>query len=284
MPRREPYKAPLSQRGSWQQDYVALFFPSRGDISLLLRPLTPPRLERCEWMSRPRPSPPGMPPPLDTVAAAGAGASTTRAAATGPATTASSPCPCRFPQDGGRSELARRPPCRLVLSIHDELLYEVGERLSGGVRWVVGGWLGAGAGCVTQAAHRVPTPPPSTPTPPRKNGSSEGTLPCHDQGARECIANSVSRRMAGCRCGHAPQVSRSPVGSPPPVAHFSSPRGDPGKGGAPVFAHWRRKPTKVSVIVAVRFLLGHASSTASQCHELLSFVYRVYVCRRNKNN
>lgn len=67
----------------------------------------PPRLERCEWMSRSH---------LAATAAAGASVS----ASDPPARV-----PCRFPQDGGRSELARRPACRLVLSIHDELLYEV---------------------------------------------------------------------------------------------------------------------------------------------------------------
>lgn len=45
--------------------------------------------------------------------------------------TSSPVTPCRFPDDNGRSELARRPACRLVLSIHDELVYEVrGPRLS----------------------------------------------------------------------------------------------------------------------------------------------------------
>ena len=48
--------------------------------------------------------------------------------------------PCRFPDDKGRSELARRPACRLVLSVHDELVYEVRgakvKRFERGLCWM----------------------------------------------------------------------------------------------------------------------------------------------------
>lgn len=62
------------------------------------------RLDECEWMLRPE-------------------LLNGRLASRGQPQTTS----CRFPDDRGRSDLARRPACRLVLSIHDELLYEVGK-------------------------------------------------------------------------------------------------------------------------------------------------------------
>ncbi|CAM9111170.1 unnamed protein product [Pylaiella littoralis] len=98
---------------------------SAADLLKLAATNVAARLERCEWMSRPGSALLGA----SAVAAAAAGASVSvpaaRAAAdaTPPAAT---PC-CRFPRDGGRADLARRPACRLVLSIHDELLYEVLE-------------------------------------------------------------------------------------------------------------------------------------------------------------
>lgn len=80
-------------------------------------------------MSRSGTTPARTPSHPAAVNAAGAGLSTSYPASV----------PCCFPQDGGRSELARRPACRLVLSIHDELLYEVRE------------WGGGGTHC--QRAH-----------------------------------------------------------------------------------------------------------------------------------
>lgn len=78
---------------------------------------------------------PGSAPPCPgrrgaSAAAAGARVTTPTARATADAVAAAAaPTPCPFPQDGGQAELARRPACRLVLSIHDELLYEVGKGL-----------------------------------------------------------------------------------------------------------------------------------------------------------
>ena len=66
------------------------------------------RLERCGWMWKSR------------MAAKESPRNASRDAIDGEY----SP-PSRFSEDGGRSELARNPACRLVLSIHDELLYEV---------------------------------------------------------------------------------------------------------------------------------------------------------------
>lgn len=94
------------------------------------RPPSPYRLENCEWMSRPgtiaRVTPSNTPAAATAVAgAAGAESASKVPADSDPSSTTFTPC--RFPRDGGRSALARRPACRLVLSIHDELLYEVGR-------------------------------------------------------------------------------------------------------------------------------------------------------------
>lgn len=78
-------------------------------------------------MSRPAAKPACT--PSHNAAADRGGSSTTLASATAGAACAGAGAdatvPCRFPRDGDRSELVRRPACRLVLSIHDELLYEV---------------------------------------------------------------------------------------------------------------------------------------------------------------
>ncbi|CAN0504262.1 unnamed protein product, partial [Ectocarpus sp. 12 AP-2014] len=90
---------------------------SAADLLKLAATNVAARLERCEWMSRPAATPICTP---FRNAAAGGTSSSALASGTADATVS-----CRFPRDGGRSELARRPACRLVLSIHDELLYEV---------------------------------------------------------------------------------------------------------------------------------------------------------------
>lgn len=100
-----PHVIPVTQRCLFC--FVNLLYPAPSRS----------RLERCEWMSRSGTVPLRTPSHLSVATAVSANVSPPY-----PGTAV----PCRFPQDGGRSELARRPACRLVLSIHDELLYEVG--------------------------------------------------------------------------------------------------------------------------------------------------------------
>ncbi|CAM9444784.1 unnamed protein product [Ectocarpus fasciculatus] len=101
---------------------------SAADLLKLAATNVAARLERCEWMSRPA-AKPICTPSRNAAAAGGSPSATLASAAAGAACAAGTDAtvPCRFPRDGGRSGLARRPACRLVLSIHDELLYEVLE-------------------------------------------------------------------------------------------------------------------------------------------------------------
>ncbi|CAM9666820.1 unnamed protein product [Scytosiphon promiscuus] len=103
---------------------------SAADLLKLAATNVAARLEKCEWMSRTGTTWPCNPHHTSAATAAASDSAVNKSASKVTAPSRSSltaTTPCRFPRDGGRSELARRPACRLVLSIHDELLYEVLE-------------------------------------------------------------------------------------------------------------------------------------------------------------